>query len=317
MAKSKRSAALFEVIQSSRLQRYPAPIVPRRWWFTRRSSKPSLYGSALPGMPELAVIAPPVTEPDAAEPAEDLLDSAYEEPANEAGLIHSTSGHRQPIPGVDLQLDPDHQQITFKVSYYSAIVTTFTIVVVVGLAYLIGRKVSHAPIAATLSPSSAQLRAQGAHPDVLDVANHDTTARQVEIDTHSGDTHSGDTHSGDNAQLATSKITPTAAALTGGQRIIGRQYVVIQIYSDKKSADDAGALLAKNNIACTVENGLTGWATNKWWCIVGTTGFDHVRGNADYQKYVDSINQISAHNAGVAKFKRFEPRAYRWKESTT
>jgi hypothetical protein len=238
---------------------------------------------------------------------EDLPDEAFEAPPTETASIPSVSAPRQPIPGVDLQLDPDHQLITFKVSYYSAVVTAFTILVVVGLAYIIGRKMNHAPIAATLSPSSAELRAQAAHPNVLDVGSQEIAVKQVE----------GDAHSGDNAQLAMGKIPSTPAALTDGPRIIGRQYVVIQIYSDKKSADDAAALLTKNNIACTVENGLTGWATNKWWCVVGTSGFDHVRGNADYQKYVDSINQISAHNAGSTKFKKFEPRAYRWKESTT
>jgi hypothetical protein len=210
------------------------------------------------------------------------------------------------IPGVDLQLDPDYQQITFKVSYYSAIVTGFTVLVVIGLAYAVGRKMNHGPIAASASPSSAQLQAQPAHPDVLDVAGT-TGETQPKLKTHSGD----------DAQLAAIKIPANPPPIPDSQRIIGRQYVVIQIYSDKKSAEDAAALLNKNNLPCTVENGLAGWASKNWWCVVGTTGFDHIRGNPEYVRYETAVNKISDQFAANPKFKKFEPRAYRWKESTT
>ena len=237
--------------------------------------------------------------PDGNEPADfDSFDDSA------APLV--TTSARQPIPGVDLQLDPDHQQITFKVSYYSAIVTAFTVIVAIGLAFVVGRKMSHGPIAATASPSSAELRSQPAHPEVLDLASAATASRTELI-----------TPSSDSAQLASIKTPTKLPAPADLQRVIGRQYVVIQIYPDKKSADDAAALLGKNNIPCTVENGLTGWATSKWWCVVGTTGFDHIRGNAEYERYEAAVNRVSEQFAASSKFKKFEPRAYRWKESTT
>jgi len=292
MAKSKRSAALFEVIQSSRLPKRPNPLFTPKSWF-RRLTKPKLQPSAL-AAPQITATA---TEPTS------LNETAI---APAPTPVESQTLPRQPIPGVDLQVDPDHHQIMFKVSYNSAIVTGFTILMAIGLAYVVGKKMSRVPIAATPSPSTAELRAGPAHPDVLDVSN-ETVIKQADSTPHTGD----------NAQLATLRSPTTAPSPFDSQRIIGRQYVVVQIYPDKKNADEAAALLGKNNIPCTVENGLAGWASKSWWCVVGTTGFDHIRGNADYERYEAAINRVSEQFAINSKFKKFEPRAYRWKESTT
>jgi hypothetical protein len=296
MAKSKRSAALFEVIQSSRLPKQKRSFLPALNWLSRRSFKPAPFQVEVP-TPIVPSVPPAAAAPD---PDVDLLPAPVEAPC------FPTSSPRQPIPGVDLQLDPDRQQIMFKVSYNSAIVTGFTILVAIGLAYVVGRKMSRGPIAATASPSSAELRAQPAHPEVLDIASGAGLTRAELI-----------TPSGDSAQLAAGKSPTTAPASVDTQRIIGRQYVVIQIYPDKKNALDAAALLNKNNIPCTVENGLAGWANKSWWCVIGTTGFDHIRGNAEYARYETAVNRVSEQFAANSKFKKFEPRAYRWKESTT
>jgi len=289
MAKSKRSAALFEVIQSSRLPKRHNPLFSVRRWFGRRVDKPIPFQASLPASEQQSL-------PD---PIADLPKHTVEAPE-----MPPQSTPKQPIPGVDLQLDPDRQQITFKVSYNSAIVTGFTVLVTIGLAYLAGRKMSHGPIAATASPSSAELRTQPAHPEVLDVAGN---AKQMELLTSAGD----------NAQLASIKTSTTMPSSVNSQRIIGRTYVIIQIYPDKKNADDAAALLNKNNIPCTVENGVAGWASKSWWCVVGTTGFDHIRDNPDYKAYENAVNKVSEQFAANSKFKKFEPRAYRWKESAT
>jgi hypothetical protein len=293
MAKSKRSAALFEVIQSSRLPKNERPLFSsRKWfgWFT----KPA------------AIFAAPAACADQreADTTLEMLRAPAEAPAKPKqpipGMIPGM------IPGVDLQLDPDRHQITFKVSYNSAIVTAFSVVMAIGLAYVVGKKMSRGPIAATASPSSAELRSQPAHPEVLDVANVSDTKQTESI-----------SHTGDNAQLAALGNTTTAPSPFDAQRIIGRDYVIVQIYPNKKDAEDAAGLLGKNNVPCTVENGVAGWASKSWWCVVGTTGFDHIRGNADYTRYEAAINRVSEQFAANSKFKKFEPRAYRWKEATT
>ena len=121
MAKSKRSAALFEVIQSSRLPKRQNPLFSVRRWFGRRIDKPIPFQASLPASDQQSL-------PD---PIPDLRTHTVEAPE-----MPPQSTPKQPIPGVDLQLDPDRQQITFKVSYNSAIVTGFTVLVTIGLAYL-------------------------------------------------------------------------------------------------------------------------------------------------------------------------------------
>lgn len=317
MAKSKRSAALFEVIQSSRLPKRQSPLA--RWWaqhkVERRNAHPAFVNSHIQAAQarhtETVAELPAFADQTSSSPMESGTEF---DPRMEPSQSHETSSPaitpqtpKQPIPGVDLQLDPDHQQITFKVSYYSAIVSGFTILVVISLAYLVGRKMNHGPIAATASPSSAELRSQPAHPDVLDVARGET-ATQTEPKAHPAES----------AQLASAKTLGSSTPTVDSQRIIGRQYVVIQIYADKKSADDAAALLNKKDLPCTVENGLAGWASKSWWCVVGTTGFDHIRDNPEYARYQKAVNKVSDDQTlSNPKFKRFEPRAYRWKESTT
>jgi hypothetical protein len=309
MAKSKRSAALFEVIKASR-SRGAKPLVPSRLaWLNRPRVSPFAAINPLSGGSacraddaESPALSTAVATDE--KPADAVIPSAFKAFANAA---------RPAIAGVDLQLDPDNHQITFKCSYYAAIIGGFAIVVAIGLSFAIGRKFAHTPIAATAAPSSAELRSGPAQPQVLDLISDAAPGSDSVADKPA-----------DQAQLASSKSATTApasvlASAAGGdaQRIIGRQYVVIQIYPDQKSADDAAALLAKNGVGCTVENGLTGWASKAWWCVVGTRGFDHIRANPDYQRYEAAINRVSDQFAGSSRFKRFEPRAYRWKETTT
>src|ERR1700733_12260715 len=52
-------------------------------------------------------------------------------------------------PGVDVKLDPQHQRITFALSYTSAIIAGFAVLVVVGLAYIVGSHIRGSPKALT------------------------------------------------------------------------------------------------------------------------------------------------------------------------
>jgi hypothetical protein len=96
-------------------------------------------------------------------------------------------------------------------------------------------------------------------------------------------------------------------------RVIGLNYVVVQIYPEEKTALEAKDLLAKNGIASTIEKGLAGYAANNWYCVVGLTGFDRIRNNPKYEEYERSIRSLSERITKDQKFKRFDPQAYRWK----
>ena len=81
---------------------------------------------------------------------------------------------------------------------------------------------------------------------------------------------------------------------------------------EKQMAQDACDLLNRRGVLCTVETGLY-YAPN-WYAVVGITGFDRVRNSPEYEAYVAKIQQISSEFAGTSKFKKFEPRALKWRE---
>ena len=80
-------------------------------------------------------------------------------------------------------------------------------------------------------------------------------------------------------------------------------------------AQDAADLLNKRGIKCSVVNGLS--YAPKWYVVVGFKGFDRVRNSPEYEEYVQKIERVGQEFAGTSKFKRFEPRAFRWQEPKT
>jgi hypothetical protein len=205
--------------------------------------------------------------------------------------------------GVDVKLDPDHQRITFALSYTSAIITAFAVLVVVGLAYIVGEHIRGSSPKTLTGPSTAQLLKGPAHPSVLDVKPipTKTTAPLLEADDA--------TTAAPVEKVSTVTPAPTTEP---AKRMINRNYIIVQSYPDEKSAADACDVLAKNGIPCTVENSLANFASG-WYSVVTLSGFDHIRNNPDFEQYMDSIHAVSAKFAGTAKFKKFEPQPYKWK----
>jgi hypothetical protein len=264
MGKGKRSVALFEVISASKKPRPSFALRAPKLWFNRPKKE--------------KVLSAPVVEQaaDSSAPA---------------------------APGIDMKLDPERQRITFQVSYTSAIIAAFAVLVAVGLAYIIGSHIRNNSSRGLAGPSTEQLRKGPVHAAVLDVkppaplANK-TTAPLLEAD---------------DAITALPTKTEVPTTEPSAQRVISRNYIVVQIYPEEKNANDARDLLAKNNIPCTVEKGLTGYAAPSWYCVVTLTGFDHIRNNPEYDNYENSIRDLSTKFAGTSKFKKFEPQAYKWK----
>jgi hypothetical protein len=325
MAKGKHAAALFEVIHSGKdrsgLLRTP------KWWFKGRKepdvSAPAparIRGdngesvstrSALPTDPEMAARPAIVANPSPMDPTDP---SAPE-----------LSAPARRTAGVDLKLDPNHQHITFRVSYTSAIVSGFALVVVVALAYVIGRHMSRGPSPAFGGPSTDQVRQGPVRSDVLNVTpNSGAGARAADVRYAEDALSSGNAaavrqqqqQSQQAAQpksmnVPTAQPPPTAPVSFNGKRTVNLNYVIIQSYPDQAGADVAVKALAESGVGATVEQGMRGYPAS-WYTVVGTDGFARGKGT-DYDAYIERIMQISEKFArNKRSFKAFQPMGYKW-----
>jgi hypothetical protein len=107
---------------------------------------------------------------------------------------------------------------------------------------------------------------------------------------------------------------PAAYIVSDAARTVGLQYVIIQSYpeEEKQLAESAVKTLNDHGVLCTVERGLP--YAPSWYCVVGITGFARTRDVPEYDAYIASIQQISNQFAGTSKFKKFEPKPFRWRE---
>ena len=271
MAKGKRAAALFEVINQQKQSetRMAAPFSipnPMRWLQSRRESMAARETKA-PASP------PPVRRV-------------------------SASSHT-----LSIDLDPDRHLISLRVSYANAATAGFAVLVLLTLAFIVGRRVGAAGLPAVVA-TTEQLRNYPPHPTVLNVsrATETQSGPPLLLSTASTPSSSSDTP------------VPQGIVVPDGQRQIGLNYVIVQSYPDEKSANDARDMLNANGIPCTVERSLPGWNSSNWFSVIGSTGFDRIK-SAQYEAYEAAIKSLSAKFAGTSKFKRFEPHPYKWKEA--
>lgn len=317
MAKRKRTTALFDVIHSSRAS--VAAATHKRWWWPvgpRAAIKPyrnldrglvsaSAIASVGPSAPAPAgspTPPPPVIPPTMAP----TMSAATSPPASGFGrpaplVVPSPAG----LSPVDVHVDHSRKRITMNFSYRSAIIVASSCVAGIVLAYIIGSHMSGGPAPVIAAgTSTAELRAGPAHPEALNVtapSNSGAAMNQTSPATGSP---------------GASSLSPTTApsqlySFIDNPRVIGRQYVLVQSYPDRVSADAVAKMLSSNNIPCTVESNIPGWVN--WYSVVGQTGFDRIRNNIAFDHYMKSIMLRSAQFAGNSKFKRFQPIAISWK----
>jgi hypothetical protein len=393
MAKGKRAAALFEVIQASRerehLRTTGGGFMTPSWWFKSKKSNgtpaaasnpppppraeaPAPSKNVLPAAPapikpeedeaetsapvEVMRIASPEAEAeehhdttddslsgtftpepspppvhhefvDNEEPAlEDPKPSPVIKPAPRARKLADSSGGRKPV---DVAVDRGHQQIVLRLSFTSAAISTFAVIVVVALIVLVTKSYSKGPNSADAA-SIANVKNGKAYPSVMSVFQGKGEEPPINVAPapkpapQQKPTQQTQTKTpGKLAELP--KETPQPPALkppqpqqqamglnSAGRRIIGEQYVLIQSYPDPEDANDARDALNKAGIQCTVEKG-TRWAPT-WSCVIGTRGFDHTKNNPEFATYMKSIQEVSNTFAGASKFRRFEPQVIGWKE---
>ena len=287
MAKRK-SAALFEVIHSDRRfpQRHGWSLGASKWFSRRRK----------------------------AAAAEDAAPAARESSPSTPWRMWSW---RPPFHKLGLQLDPDRQTVAFQMSYTTALVTGFALLVVLALAFVIGKHSASRALPALADVTTEDLRNGPIHTEVLDVG---TGGPQVAMASGPAPTPLGNARpGGQTARPAswTEPKPPTTYRETNGVRTNGLYYVVVQSYppDERQLAEEAMQLLNKNGVPCSVET-KTAFAP-RWFSVVGYNGYASVKNNPDYDHYVSTIQEIGERFGQGVKFKKFQPMAFKWREVKT
>lgn len=312
MAKGKHSAALFEVINSGKHSESVAQSLRTpKWWFKgSQSTRPSAVKTAA-----AASIAPPAYHE--AEPAAPSHPDPTLAPRPSVSRSMPASSGSPRSSTVHLDFNRDRQEITFRLRYTTALVSAFTLCVLIGGAYIIGRHLNRGPqsaLASTQQPPAPQYLRQAPQPGVTEVTH------QRLIHTNNGEAAPRDQQRSQTAPQggAPAPSSPTvstlvpASAETRMPRTIGLNYAIIQTYPAEElpAAQAACDFLNKNGIPCTLEK--TEYVKNpNWVCLVGTAGFTKIS-SGDYLTYVDHIIAL-ADKFPSSRFNRFNPKPFKWR----
>jgi hypothetical protein len=291
MAKRRKSTALFEVFQSSNNGSSSRPawsFSAPRWW--RRSTDDKPGGSDRVVMREIET---PPTQMDRLG-----MELAASEPSHPSR------------PPVRVSVDSVDQTVSLILSYSSAAVACFALVVVVGSAYVLGRHSVRGPLPLLAERTTEEVRKDRPNAAVLDVrpepinvVARPTTQTQQQANKPSPKPQNwNDPRPSGNLMEVNDK------------RAVGLNYVIVQSYPDAKDAEEARNLLLSHNIICTVEPAPSNWARPEWkmMSVIGVTGFAKIHSD-EFDEYVAKIQKVSDEMAGKPKFKRFDPKPYKWR----
>jgi hypothetical protein len=301
MAKGKHSAALFEVINSTkRPEAIAQSLRTPKWWF-----KGSQTPSAAPAEP------PSLGEPEPALSAPDP--TIAPRPGMSRSMPPASNSGRS--SAVHLGFNRERQELTLRLRYTTALVSGFFLCVVIGGAYVIGRHLNRGPqaaVASTQQPlASAQYLRQTPQAGVTDVTRQ--RLLRPAANPQSTQTHrpQGEPQVNTAPRPPVATLIP-ASAVTTLPRVIGLNYTIIQTYpeSEQKAAEAACDFLNKNGIPCSLEK--TEYVKNpNWVCLVGTAGFTRIS-SGDYRVYVDHILAL-AEKFPTSRFNRFDPKPFKWR----
>ena len=289
MAKRK-SAALFEVIHSDRRfpQRHPWSLRAPKWLSRRRRRAD-----------------------------EAQTDEAPVRRASSDSTPWKILSWRPAFHKLGLTLDPDRQIVSFQMTYTTALVAGFALVVVLALAFVIGKHTAQRPLPALADVTTEDLRNGPIHAEVLDVGSG---GPEVAMASGPAPTpHAAPRPGSQGARPAswTEPRPPTTYREVNGERAMGLHYVIVQSYppEERQMAEEAMQLLNKNGVPCSVETNLV--FAPRWFSVVGYNGYASVRNNPDYDHYVAQIEQIGERFGQGVKFKKFKPMAFKWREKKT
>lgn len=293
MAKGKHAAALFEVIHKDKRFEHKTDgsggLRTPKWWFKGRDAALTTTAPVLSRLSPLPEVSSGSVAPQA------------KPPLSPADMAAAPAGRFQ------MAVDPDRQQIALRLNYTTAIIAAFAVLVVVGLAYIIGRHVSRGPTA-LLGSSIEQIKSGPAQPAVLDVS------RDPELTLPRPAPAMGTPAT--EPRTWTEPRPPTTLVEQNSKRTVNFHYVIVQSYppEEQKLAMEAREALFKAGILCTVEKAPAVWAPSKWLSVIGVTGFERTK-SQEFEEYKRSIEAVSAKLAVNSKFKKLEPKAYKWRES--
>lgn len=301
MAKRKNSAALFEVIHAdkrynnSRSRGWALPALPSpAAWFKRRSSGSASADST---------------------PTVDYA-SAHTGP----GLLTRLTNRLTSIPRVKMALDPDYQTVSFKLSYTTALVAAFAIFAVVALAFVVGKQMTRHVVPALADMTTDELRSGPAQPSVLDVGSDAAPLAMATDPVKAGSAPKPTPAAAPTNKPATVRPSwsepkpPTTSIDLNQKRTVNMHYVLVQSYpaAEKQMAEEACQALNKYGVLCTVE--FNTYYSPNWYAVVGVAGFDRIRNSPEYDAYVDRIVAIGEKFGEKSKFKKFEPKPFKWRE---
>ncbi len=298
MARRKHATALFEVYRRTVQTESGKPGFKFRApkWFAK--NKTDLESS--PSLLSITDEPPPIPRPE--------RNIRMEIPDDHA----DTSPSR---PGVRIAIDSLDQTISLILSYGSAAVAGFTVVLMIGLAFVMGRHSGRGPLPLLAERTTEEVRQDKPRADVLDVGRDQTHAPITP--TRSVSTPTSIAKPSPKPQTWNDPRPPSTYVAKDGPRVVGLNYVIIQSYPDQADAENAMKLLIKRGIECTVEPAPASWShsTYKMYSVIGKLGFDRIRSSPDFEQYKDAILKVSDEFAGRSKFKRFDPSPLKWTET--
>jgi hypothetical protein len=335
MARSKHAAALFEVMSGDKKGRVPrsgASPGNSNWWFKSRGEPESIAAvdpnDPTTGTIKSSLIAPRIAAVEEPEPPRAVGRQATPVVRPKRDLIDPTRPVSAARPAAEdmqaVQFDRARREVKLRLSLTHTIVAAFALMVVVAMAYVMGRRESDkAPELATTETTPAPLpdvlQVPAAKPNVLDV-----NRPKIRPPAAGGVTPAGASHlSADGARVrdhdflstpplansAQGMHVPPRTTAIAGPRTVGLNYVVAQCYPSEQVADDARDFLIKEGIPFTVEKGCS-WAP-KWYSVVSTRGFEHIH-TSECESFQKQIEKIGDKFEGTG-LKRFEPMLVSWK----
>jgi hypothetical protein len=323
----KRAPALFEVIRATSGASERRPLFRFPKLSLRRPSLAAPGFSVVDAAPPMADVAPAAPRMELPEIRPSLADPTIGRgPESMSASSSSSSPRRRRSSGMQFGFDKDRQEVTLRMRYTTAAVGAFSVLVLIGLAYVTGRQGTRAP-AALAAVSTDALKKGPAQPGVLDVGRSGSGnggARAALASVGGGSPAvtaeripaKGQPAQQQQAGRTRPLVQQTSAIVEeSARRAINLNYVIVQSYPDRKSADEAAALLNKAGIRCTVEPAPAGFVKNSSWVsVIGTTGFQRLSNSPEFDAYIKAIEKVGAQLSGTAKFKRFQPAAYKWRQ---
>ncbi len=333
MARGRKQPALFEVIQKGNKSKsaFSAP----KWWFKGQQSSgatesplsgaakvappqppPSTFSGQTTVPSDAVVIAPvpalPVSTPRPVPVSAPVSVAMTEPPKRTAAPARG--------PAV-VDVDGDRQEISLKLTFTTAVIVVFAILVCIGLAVIAGKKLS------STSPQPAQ-------PTASDVVAGPTDPSVLAIG--SGQKPNGADGGGvstpppgvtpvDGAVLVprtpvvpapvaggSAPKTPTPpVASSAAPRKGGLNYLVVQSYPEEADARAAVDVLAREGIESSVERKLRGFNAS-WYQVVTMEGYVG-RSDPNYDKMMGHLKAVSEKTRATnRKFKALEPVMFKW-----